>query len=71
MSDNPPIEIFQFLTPETIKLLENTDSKITDSKIGQNVPHLEIIEIVLVHRNNVILPTIIINKIKSLIYICA
>ena len=32
-----------------MKLLESTKSKITKDKNGENVPHLEIIEVVLVH----------------------
>ena len=39
------------LTPETMKLLESTESKITKDKNGENVPHLEIVEVVLVHCN--------------------
>ena len=39
----------EFLTPETIKLLGSTESKITKDKNGENVPHLEIVELVLVH----------------------
>ena len=38
-----------FLTPETTKLLGSTENKITKDKKGENVPHLEIIEVVLVH----------------------
>ena len=34
-----------------MKLLANTKSKITKDKNGQNVSHLEIIELVLVHCN--------------------
>ena len=41
------------LTPETMKLLESTKSKITKDKNGKNVPYLEITEIVLVHCNTV------------------
>ena len=37
------------LTPETIKLLGSTENKITKGKNGENVPHLEITEVVLVH----------------------
>ena len=37
------------LTSETMKLLENTENKITNDKNGKNVPHLEITEVVLVH----------------------
>ena len=34
-----------------MKLLGNTKSKITKDKNGENVPHLEIVELVLVHCN--------------------
>ena len=40
-----------FLTPETMKLLGSTESKIAEDKKGENVPHLEITEVVLVHCN--------------------
>ena len=36
-------------TPETIKLLGSTESKITNEKNNENVSHLEITEVVLVH----------------------
>ena len=39
----------ELLTPETMKLLGSTESKITKDKNGENVPHLEIVELVLVH----------------------
>ena len=41
----------ELLTPETMKLLESTESKITKDKNGKNVLHLEITELVLVHCN--------------------
>ena len=41
----------QFLTPETMKLLGSTESKITKDKHGEQVPHLEVVELVLVHCN--------------------
>ena len=41
----------ELLTPETMKLLGSTESKITKDKNGENVPHLEVIELVLVHCN--------------------
>ena len=41
----------ELLTPETMKLLGSTESKITKDKNGENVPHLEIVEFVLVHCN--------------------
>ena len=41
----------ELLTPETMKLLGSTENKITKSKNGENVPHLEITEVLLVHCN--------------------
>ena len=41
----------ELLTPETMKLLGSTESKITKDKNGENVPYLEIVELVLVHCN--------------------
>ena len=41
----------ELLTPETIKLLGSTKNKITKDKNGENVSHLEINEVVLVHYN--------------------
>ena len=38
----------ELLAPETIKLLGRTENKITKDKNGENVPHLEITELVLV-----------------------
>ena len=40
----------ELLTPETMKLVGSTENKITKDKNGENVPHLEITE-VLVHCN--------------------
>ena len=34
-----------------MKLLGSTESKITEDKNGENVPHLEIVELVLIHCN--------------------
>ena len=34
-----------------MKLLGSTESKITKNKNGENVPHLEIVELVLIHCN--------------------
>ena len=50
-----------------MKLLGSTESKITKDKNGENVPHLEIVELVLVHCNLVnndyrILYTFVPNK---------
>ena len=41
----------ELLTPETMYLIGSTESKITKDKYGENVPHLEIVELVLVHCN--------------------
>ena len=35
----------EILTPETMKLLGSTESKITKDKNSENVPHLEIVEL--------------------------
>ena len=39
----------KLLTPETMKLLGSAEDKINKDKNGENVPHLEIVEVVLVH----------------------
>ena len=36
----------KLLTPETMKLLGSSESKITKDRSGENVPHLEVIELV-------------------------
>ena len=41
----------EFLTPQTMKLLGSTKSKITKDKNGENVPHFEINEVILAHCN--------------------
>ena len=41
----------ELLTPETMKLLGSTKGKITKDKNGENVLHLEIVGLVLVHCN--------------------
>ena len=43
----------ELLIPETMKLLGSTENKITEDKNGENVPYLEITEVVLVHSNTV------------------
>ena len=40
----------ELLTPETMKLLGSTESKIIKDKKGENVPHLEV-ELIAVHCN--------------------
>ena len=52
-----------------MKLLGNSQSKITKDKDGENVPHLEVVELVLVHCN-------LVNNdyqevINNIIYICS
>ena len=44
---------FELLTKETMKLLASTENKITKDENGENVPHLEVTEVVLVHCNMV------------------
>ena len=41
----------ELLTPQTMKLLGSTESNITKDKNGENVPHLEIVKLVLIHCN--------------------
>ena len=41
----------ELLTPETMKLLGSTKNKLTKDENGENVPHIEITEVVLVHCN--------------------
>ena len=41
----------ELLTPETMKLLGSTKSKINKDKSGENLHHLSITEVVLVHFN--------------------
>ena len=43
----------ELLTKKTMKLLGSTKDKITKEKNGENLPHLEITEVVLVHCNMV------------------
>ena len=41
----------ELLTPETMKLLRSTESKISKDKNGEDVPHLEVVKSVLSHCN--------------------
>ena len=41
----------ELLTSDTMKLLGSTENKITKDKNNENVPHLEITEVILVHCN--------------------
>ena len=54
-ADNPPVKIIRYylelLKPETMKSFESSEKKITKDKNGENVPHLEITEAILVHYN--------------------
>ena len=58
----------EILTPEIMKLLAISKCKITKDKNDENLPHLEIIEAVLVHCN--IVKSNYQQKFKSLRYIC-
>ena len=42
---------YQLLTTEKMKFLESSKNKITKDENGENVPHLEITEVVLIHCN--------------------
>ena len=41
----------ELLMPETMKLLGNTKTKVSKDEYGENVLHLEITEVILVHCN--------------------
>ena len=41
----------ELLTKETMKLLGSNENKVTTDKNGENVPHLEVTEVILVHCN--------------------
>ena len=41
----------ELLTPQTMQLLGSIENKITKDKNGENIPHLEIVELVLIHCN--------------------
>ena len=49
-----------------MKLLGSAENKITTDKNGENVPHLEIAELVLVHCNIFNLSA----KFKNIVYFC-
>ena len=54
-------DYLNILMPETMKLLGNTKSNITKDKNGENVPYLEITEVILLHCN-------IVNNYSRLLY---
>ena len=56
----------ELLTHETMKLHGSTEIKVTNDENIENVPHLEITEVIIVHRN-------IFNnaRFRSLVYICS
>ena len=41
----------ELLTPETLKILGGTKTKITKDETGEDIPYLEITEVVLIHCN--------------------
>ena len=45
------MDFLELLTPEAMKLLGSTENKIAKNKNAENVPHLEITGVVLVHCN--------------------
>ena len=47
--ENRDVYGLELLTPETMKLLGSIENEITKDKNGENLPHLEITEVVLVH----------------------
>ena len=55
----------ELLMPETMKLLGSTENIVTKNKNGENVPHLEIAEVIIVR---LILLIMIINKIQDVLY---
>ena len=57
----------ELLNPEIMKLLGSTESKITKDKNGENVPQLEIAELVLVHCN---LVNNDYQQFKNIVYFC-
>ena len=61
----------ELLTPETMQLLGSTKNKIPKDKNGENLPHLEVTEVILVHchivnnhyqRDSRVLYTFVLNK---------
>ena len=58
----------ELLTPERVILLRSTKNKITKDENGENVPYLEITEVILVH---CVFSKTIIRRFKSLVYICS
>ena len=44
-------QYLKLLTPKTMKLIGSAISKVTQDENGENLPHLEIIEVVLAHCN--------------------
>ena len=59
----------ELLTPGTMKLLRGTENKITKDKNGENLPHFEITEVVLVQCN--IANNNYQQNFKSLLYVCS
>ena len=55
-------------TPKMMKLFGNTKSKVTNDENGDNAPHVEITEVVLVHCTTY--SQRFSARFKSLVYIC-
>ena len=61
----------ELLTPEAMKLLGSIENKITKDKNSENVPHLEIMEVALVHYNIVNNDYQQGSRFKSIVHICS
>ena len=61
----------ELLTPESMKLLGSTKSKITKNKNCKNVAYIEITEEVLIHCNIVTMLQRLSARFKSLVCICS
>ena len=59
----------ELLTPETMKLSSSTKSKINKGENGENVPPLEITEVLSIYCS--IVTDDYQQKLKSLVYICS
>lgn len=44
----------EYVTPETIKLLESTENKISIDKNDENAPHLEITKVIVIFLTSLI-----------------
>ena len=54
-----------FLTPETMKLLSSAKSKIKNNENGENVPYLELTEVIVIDCNVIKYIVIVISKVQE------